>query len=357
MAYKIFKLLLIVLLFILTIAWSNSKGITNPEIAALKTTESPDTNEIVAESVSYFPGNSEMNFSYFSKFKNYKDYFFSNSYIKIKEAVAAAAPVSDPLPLPEVLEPSAEPPVFVVKEPVPVQVESVESVAAAAPVSDPLPAPEVREPSAEPPAFVEEPSLSTRTDPVMVASISHAIREASPSPLRSSALESSASAGSSDQEYRIGPEDLLQVSVWGEKELTGEYTVRPDGRISMPLLNDVEAAGLTPETLARTIADRLGAYLKEPHVSVIVAQANAPKIFLLGNVVRPGPYPIRQQVTLLQALSLAGGFTPFASPRRIKVIRPTGEGREILEVNYYKLLEGTEGSPYLLKPGDTVVVP
>jgi polysaccharide export outer membrane protein len=136
-----------------------------------------------------------------------------------------------------------------------------------------------------------------------------------------------------------------------------DVTVRPDGKISLPLINDVQAAGLTPVELAGAITERLRAYINEPQVNVIVTQLNAPKIFVIGNVLRPGNYPLRQAMTVLQALSHAGGFTTFASPRNIKLLRNTANGQEIRKINFYKMIgEDGEGN-HLLKPGDTIVVP
>jgi polysaccharide export outer membrane protein len=156
--------------------------------------------------------------------------------------------------------------------------------------------------------------------------------------------------------YRIGPEDVLRVSVWGNQELTLDVTVRPDGKISVPLVQDVQAEGLTAAELSDVIHNRLQPYIKEPQVSVIVSQVNAPKIFVLGSVTRPGPYPLRSEMSVLQALSLAGGFTQFAAPKSIKIVRNFGGKQEVRRVNYYDMIDDGEGN-YLLKPGDTIVVP
>ena len=157
--------------------------------------------------------------------------------------------------------------------------------------------------------------------------------------------------------YRIGPEDILRVSVWENRELTMDVVVRPDGKISFPLIQDVQAEGLTAAELADIIHQRILTYIKDPQVSVIVTQINAPKVFIVGNVARPGPYPLRTDISILQALSLAGGFTPFASPRSIKIVRNNGGKQEVRKVNYYDLIdEGGEGN-FLLKSGDTIVVP
>jgi polysaccharide export outer membrane protein len=167
-----------------------------------------------------------------------------------------------------------------------------------------------------------------------------------------------ARAGSSDStQYRIGPEDLLHISVWGNEELTNDVVVRPDGKISIPLLQDVQAEGLTARELAGVIHQKLLAYIKDPNVSVIVKEINATKISVIGYVVRPGTFPLRGDLSVLQALSQAGGFTPFASPRKIKLIRKKDGKTEVRVINYYRMInKGGEGD-YLLKPGDTIVVP
>jgi polysaccharide export outer membrane protein len=158
-------------------------------------------------------------------------------------------------------------------------------------------------------------------------------------------------------EYRLGPEDQIRISVWENAQLTLDLVVRPDGKISMPLIQDVTAEGQTAAELATQIQQKLTAFIKEPQVSVIVLQINAPKFYVIGNVVRPGTYPLRGETSVLQALSLAGGFTQFASPRSIKLIRNTNGKQEVRKVNYNNLIdEGGEGN-FLLKSGDTIVVP
>ena len=158
-------------------------------------------------------------------------------------------------------------------------------------------------------------------------------------------------------QYRIGAEDVLHVSVWENKELTLDVMVRPDGKISLPLIQDVQAEGLTAVELSSIIQQKLKVYIVEPQVSVIITQVNSPKVYVLGSVAKPGPFPLRSDMSILQALSLAGGFTQFASPRSIKLVRGTGSRQEVRKINYYDLLdEGGEGN-YLLKPGDTIVVP
>lgn len=157
--------------------------------------------------------------------------------------------------------------------------------------------------------------------------------------------------------YRMGPEDVVRVSVWENKELTLDVVVRPDGKISLPLIQDVQAEGLTASELADIVHSRLESFIKDPQVSVILLQVNAPKIFVIGNVARPGPYPLRGETSVLQALSLAGGFSQFASPRSIKLVRKNRGKQEVRKLNYYNLIDDEGEGNHLLKPGDTIVVP
>jgi polysaccharide export outer membrane protein len=160
----------------------------------------------------------------------------------------------------------------------------------------------------------------------------------------------------SDAGYRLGPEDHLRISVWDNKELTLDLVVRPDGKISMPLIQDVVAEGLTAAQLAANIQEGLSAFIVNPEVAVIVLQVNAPKYYIIGYVHRPGTHPLRGEMSVLQALALAGGFTQFASPRSIKLIRATRGKQDVRKINYYDVIESGEGN-YLLKSGDTIVVP
>jgi len=157
--------------------------------------------------------------------------------------------------------------------------------------------------------------------------------------------------------YRIGPEDVIRVSVWENPELTMDVTVRPDGKISLPLIKEIHAADLTPMELSDVITQDLKEYMKDPQVTVILTQTNSQKIYLVGNVLRPGSYALRNEMTVLQALSLAGGFTIFASPRDMKLISGTGTRQEIRKINFYKMIEDSELNYHMLKPGDTIVIP
>ncbi len=169
--------------------------------------------------------------------------------------------------------------------------------------------------------------------------------------------DNAATAVAAGPQYRIGAEDVLHIAVWENTQLTLDVVVRPDGKISFPLVQDVQAEGLTAVELADVLHQKLLAYVKEPQVSVVVTQVNSPRVYVLGNVARPGPYPLRSDTSVLQALSLAGGFTQFASPRSIKLVRGLGAKQEVRKINYYNLIDGKGEGNYLLMPGDTIVVP
>lgn len=161
-----------------------------------------------------------------------------------------------------------------------------------------------------------------------------------------------------DPNYVIGPQDVLNISVWKEAELTREVPVRPDGKISMPLLNDVQAAGLTPTQLADQITTSLKKFVTDPQVTVIVAQINSQRVYILGEVTRAGAYPLLPQMTFLQALSSAGGFTIFANVKKIYLLRQENGKQERYPFDYKEVLAGKNSEQNItLKAGDTIVVP
>jgi polysaccharide export outer membrane protein len=161
--------------------------------------------------------------------------------------------------------------------------------------------------------------------------------------------------------YLVGPEDVLEISVWKNAELSKIVIVRPDGMISLPLIGDVKAAGLTPSQLRIAIIERLKEYQETVVVSVIVQEVNSYRIFILGEVNAPGLYLLKTRTSLLQAIALAGGFNQFASKNKIVVIRgrtneTTGmEKKVILDDIVYKDKQGIKN--LILKPGDTIFVP
>src|SRR5579864_2471589 len=158
-------------------------------------------------------------------------------------------------------------------------------------------------------------------------------------------------------DYVIGPEDMLHVSVWKEPDLTETLPVRPDGKISLPLLGDVQASGLTPTQLADAISTKLKKYLSDPRVTVIVTAMNSQKIYVLGEVTHTGTMVLQPNMTVLQALASAG-FTQFANTKGIYVLRTENGKQQKIPVNYRALLKGASIDQNLvLKPGDTIVVP
>ncbi len=157
--------------------------------------------------------------------------------------------------------------------------------------------------------------------------------------------------------YRLGPDDLVDVMVWKEPALSATVPVRPDGKITLPMAGDVPAAGHTTDELREAIAARLKPYVAEPVVSVMVKEVRAARFFVLGEVAHPGAFPLTGQLTVLEAVSVAGGPTEFARRSRVVVIRPNDKGRrERLSVDLDDILDG-RAAPLALRPGDTVYVP
>ncbi len=154
--------------------------------------------------------------------------------------------------------------------------------------------------------------------------------------------------------YLIGAEDILQIRVWREPDLSGPVGVRPDGKISMPLIGDLQASGLTPEKLAETIKGGLTKYVTQPEVMVQVAAVNSKKYFVSGEVLRPGSYPLVVPTTIAEALAIAGGFRDYADTKSILVMR----GPKRYKFNYRDFVKGknpTQNIP--LESGDHIIVP
>jgi polysaccharide export outer membrane protein len=161
-----------------------------------------------------------------------------------------------------------------------------------------------------------------------------------------------------DSTYVIGPEDVLDVKVWKEPDVSRTVPVRPDGKISLPLLNDVQAAGLEPMQLQAVITEGLKKFISDPQVTVIVMQINSRRIYILGEVARPGAFPMLPNMTVLQALSTAGGFSQFAKLSAIYVLRTENGHQVTLPFNYKEVVRGVRPEQNIaLKPGDTLVVP
>jgi polysaccharide biosynthesis/export protein len=155
--------------------------------------------------------------------------------------------------------------------------------------------------------------------------------------------------------YIIGPEDVLYVQVWKEESLSQTVMVRTDGKISLPLIDDVQAAGLTPLKLKEVLAEKFKAYVDNPLVTVIVREAKSFKVFISGQVAKPGVFSLVGEATFLQMIAMAGGFTEWANQRKVLLIR-RDNGREVrMTINYKKIVDG-EAENILVKPGDTIIV-
>jgi len=158
--------------------------------------------------------------------------------------------------------------------------------------------------------------------------------------------------------YKIGPDDVLHVMFWRDKDMTNEVTVRPDGRITLPLLNDVVAAGMTPDELRAKLTADAQRYLEDPNVTVVVKQINSRRVYITGLVGKPGAYPLSSSTSVLQLISMAGGLNEFANSKKIRIMRNEGGKQESLPFNYKDVANGTNLDQNIeLKPGDTVVVP
>jgi polysaccharide export outer membrane protein len=157
-------------------------------------------------------------------------------------------------------------------------------------------------------------------------------------------------------EYRIGPEDVLAVSVWKNDAMSRVVPVRPDGMISLPMLDDLKAAGLKPIELRDLIAKKLTEFVPSPAVSVIVTEVHSFKVAVIGEVLRPARYELKSRTTVLDVLALAGGFNQFAARTRLVLIRTEGNRQSRIPVNYNKMINGEEANP-ILRPGDIIIVP
>jgi polysaccharide export outer membrane protein len=188
----------------------------------------------------------------------------------------------------------------------------------------------------------------------MLAQTSNVVRGGEPaSPSKASTSESSATGS----DYVIGPDDTLHISVWKEPDLSETLPVRPDGKISMPLLDDIPAAGMTPVLLKDLITEKLKKYIADPHVTVVVTGMNSRRIFVTGEVTHTGPLTLLPHMTMLQALAQAG-FTQFANLKAIYLLR-TENGKQVkYPFNYKEVVKGRNPQQNIaLQPGDTIVVP
>jgi len=170
--------------------------------------------------------------------------------------------------------------------------------------------------------------------------------------------QSQAEVAADSSVYVIGPEDVLYIHVWKEEALSRTVPVRSDGKISLPLVDEIQAAGLTPLQLKGTLLEKLKEFVSIPNVSVIVMEANSFKVYVSGQVRSPGVYRLRSETSLLQLIPMAGGFTEWANQKKILIIRKEDGKEKHITVNYKKMVTGKEvSSANILKPGDTVIVP
>jgi polysaccharide export outer membrane protein len=177
---------------------------------------------------------------------------------------------------------------------------------------------------------------------------------AGPGPATAAAVDPRIEAASA---FQIGPEDILDISVWKNPELSRVVPVRPDGKVSLPLVNDIQAAGLTPATLRKQVTDRLAEFIPAPEVSVMVREVHSRKVAVVGAVKTPGRFELKSPMTVLEVIALAQGFTDFAARDRIVVLRQNGATTTRMPFNYRKIADGAEQENFLVRPGDIIVVP
>jgi polysaccharide export outer membrane protein len=173
-----------------------------------------------------------------------------------------------------------------------------------------------------------------------------------------SAGTAGAQAPVQDSAYKIGPNDVLTIFVWKEAELSRDVTVMPDGKITYPLIGEITAQGQTASEIKKAITDKLQSFVTAPEVTVIVKESRSQVIYAIGKLTRPGPYPLAPGMTVMQALSAAGGFTEWADTKNILIVRREGGKETQLRFNYKEFTAGEKlEQNILLKPGDTIVVP
>lgn len=176
---------------------------------------------------------------------------------------------------------------------------------------------------------------------------------------KAAAAKQTWSAKSSPDDYKIGAGDILEITIWKEPDLSREEVlVRTDGKISFPLLNDVQAAGLSPLEMKKNMEVGLKEYISNPFVTITVRSPESQKIYILGEVLNTGEYPLTKNLTVLQAFALAGGFTEWASKKEIILMRKEGGKEKIYRINYKSIIKGKDLSQNLkLKADDTIIVP
>ena len=157
--------------------------------------------------------------------------------------------------------------------------------------------------------------------------------------------------------YTIGAEDILDVTVWNNTGISRTVPVRPDGKISLPLVDDVQAAGLTPRQLKADLTRRLGKYIASPEVSVVVREIHSLKVAVIGEVRKPGRFDLKSRTSVLDAIALAGGFNAFARRSKMTIVRVEGSTVTRIPCDYDKVVSGGRLDAFFLRPGDTLIVP
>jgi polysaccharide export outer membrane protein len=159
-------------------------------------------------------------------------------------------------------------------------------------------------------------------------------------------------------DYVIGADDVLSIVFWRDKDMSADVTVRPDGKISLPLLNEIQAAGYTPEQLRAKLVEAAGKYIEEPNTTVVVREIHSRKVFITGNIANPGAYPLTSEINVLQLVAQAGGLVEYADSKNIVVLRKQDGRQRSFKVNYNEVIKQKNVQQNIsLKPGDTVVVP
>ena len=170
--------------------------------------------------------------------------------------------------------------------------------------------------------------------------------------------QAQAEVAADSENYIIGSEDILYIHIWKEEHLSRTVPVRRDGIISLPLVDEIKAEGLTPLQLKEILAQRFKEFIGDPNITVMVMEANSFKVYLSGQIRNPGVYRLRSETSLLQIISMAGGFTDWANQKKILIIRKEGGKEKRITVNYKKIVKGEDpGSNIILKAGDTIIVP
>ncbi len=221
---------------------------------------------------------------------------------------------------------------------------------------------------AEPPA-IQAPATPAATVPAAAPPIQAPAQPPNPTPAQNFGVQAAppaapqsagpASAGAADvaPDYILGPEDVISVNVWKEGTLSGTLAIRPDGKVTLPLLGDMQASGLTPMALATSIGDQLKKFINDPVVTVTVTGVNSKRVFFIGEVGHPGPVPMTRQFSMLQAIAAAGGLGAFADEKKIYILRTVDGKKQKLFFNYKKALKTGDEQGITLMNGDTVVVP